>query len=141
MQGGEIGPQGETVILSLRPALLFLLSLAMLALGCGAVRAQGIATDKELVVATKESPPFAMKQPDGSWGGISIELWRRIADRAHLKFRLVETESVQDLLDGVAKGAFDAGVAAVARDRRACAQRRFHSTFLQHRAQDCGADQ
>jgi polar amino acid transport system substrate-binding protein len=101
------------VILSLRPVLLFLLSLAMLALGCSAVRAQGTASDKELVVATKEAPPFAMKQPDGSWGGISIELWRRIADRAHLKFRLVETDSVQDLLDGVAKGTFDAGVAAV----------------------------
>jgi polar amino acid transport system substrate-binding protein len=101
------------VIPSLRPALLYLLSLAMLALSCSVVRAQGMAPDRELVVATKEAPPFAMKQPDGSWGGISIELWRRIADRAHLHFRLVETTSVQDLLDGVAKGAFDAGVAAV----------------------------
>ncbi|WP_454624927.1 hypothetical protein [Bradyrhizobium cenepequi] len=71
--------------------------LAILALGCSAVRAQGVAPDKELVVATKEAPPFAMKQPDGSWGGISIELWRRIADGAHLHFRLVETQSVQDL--------------------------------------------
>jgi polar amino acid transport system substrate-binding protein len=105
--------QGEPVILSLRPALLLFLSLAMLALGCSSDRAQGLAPDKELVVATKEAPPFAMKQADGSWGGISIELWRRIADGAHLRFRLVETQSVQDMLDGVAKGEFDAGVAAV----------------------------
>ncbi|KWV57074.1 amino acid ABC transporter substrate-binding protein [Bradyrhizobium macuxiense] len=91
-----------------------LVSLAVLAFGCGGLHAQGApAPDKELIVATKEAPPFAMKQPDGSWSGISIALWRKIADRAHLRFHLVETESVPDLLDGVANGRFDAGVAAV----------------------------
>ena len=29
---------------------------------------------KSLVVATKVSPPFAIKEPDGRWTGISIEL-------------------------------------------------------------------
>ena len=38
--------------------------------------------DKELVIGTKEAPPFAMKQPDGSWRGISIDLWRRVAERS-----------------------------------------------------------
>jgi polar amino acid transport system substrate-binding protein len=105
--------QGEPAISSLRPLLLCVLSLAVLALDCNAVRAQGTVPDRELVVATKEAPPFAMKQPDGSWSGISIELWRKIAAGAHLRFRLVETQNVQDLLDDVAKGTLDAGVAAV----------------------------
>lgn len=98
-----------------RPALLLcLVSLTMLAFGGSSVRAQGAAApDRELVVATKEAPPFAMKQPDGNWSGISIALWRRIADQAHLRFRLVETQTVPELLDGVANGGFDAGVAAV----------------------------
>ncbi|WP_225705213.1 transporter substrate-binding domain-containing protein [Bradyrhizobium cenepequi] len=113
--------------------MIYLLSLAIL-LVCSAVRAQGVAPDKELVVATKEAPPFAMKQPDGNWGGISIELWRRIADDAHLRFRLVETPSVQDLLDGVAKGDFDAGVAAVtvtaARARNVDFTQPFYNTGL-----------
>ncbi|MGV7217509.1 transporter substrate-binding domain-containing protein [Bradyrhizobium sp. UFLA05-112] len=87
--------------------------LALLALSSSLVRAQGLAPDRELVVATKEAAPFAMKQTDGNWGGISIELWKRIADGAHLHFRVVETQSVQDLLDGVAKGNFDVGVAAI----------------------------
>lgn len=65
------------------------------------------------MVATKEAPPFAMKRPDGSWGGLSIGLWKRIADGAHRHFRLVEAQNVQDLLDGVANGKFDVGVAAV----------------------------
>ncbi|MEH2589110.1 transporter substrate-binding domain-containing protein [Bradyrhizobium sp. AZCC 1721] len=107
------GSQGEPAISSLRPVLLCLLLLAALALGCGAVRAQGTIPDRELVVATKEAPPFAMKQPDGNWSGISIELWRKIAAGAHLRFRLVETQNVQDLLDEIAKGTLDAGVAAV----------------------------
>jgi polar amino acid transport system substrate-binding protein len=34
---------------------------------------------RELVIATKEAPPFVIKRKDGSWSGISIELWRRIA--------------------------------------------------------------
>ena len=36
--------------------------------------------DRELVIGTKEAPPFAMKAADGAWQGISIDLWRRIAD-------------------------------------------------------------
>jgi ABC-type amino acid transport substrate-binding protein len=34
----------------------------------------------KLVVGTKHSPPFAIKNPDGEWTGISIELWRHLAD-------------------------------------------------------------
>ena len=39
------------------------------------------AVKKKLVVGTKETPPFAMKDADGNWTGISIDLWRQIADR------------------------------------------------------------
>jgi len=34
---------------------------------------------RELVVVTKDAPPFAIKSDDGSWSGISIDLWREIA--------------------------------------------------------------
>ncbi len=67
---------------------------------------------RELVIATKQTPPFAMKNADGQWYGISIELWRRIADQLHLRYRFQETD-LKDLIDGVAAGRFDAGVAAV----------------------------
>jgi ABC-type amino acid transport substrate-binding protein len=108
--------------------------LAMLAHGCGVARAQDTTPGAELVVGTKEAPPFAIKQHDGSWSGISIELWRRIADKARLRFRLVETSSVQDLVDGVANGAFHVGVAAVtvtaARERRVDFTQPFYHTGL-----------
>ena len=123
------------MISSLRSAaILCFLPLAMLAAGCGVARAQGTAPDTELVVGTKEAPPFAIKQHDGSWGGISIELWKRIADETGLHFRLVEAGSVQDLLDGVANGTFNVGVAAVtvtaARERRVDFTQPFYHTGL-----------
>ena len=43
------------------------------------------AQQKELLVATKEAPPFSMKSDDGSWSGISITLWRDIAGELDLK--------------------------------------------------------
>src|SRR5262249_23700048 len=67
---------------------------------------------RELVIGTKVAPPFAMKAPDGSWHGISIDLWQRIAREAHLRFRLQET-TLEGLTDGVANGALDAAVAAL----------------------------
>lgn len=52
-------------------------ALATVTLACGHGHAQPAAIDPafgswELIVATKEAPPFAMKQPDGTWRGISI---------------------------------------------------------------------
>jgi ABC-type amino acid transport substrate-binding protein len=67
----------------------------------------------ELVVGTKEAPPFAIKNDRGEWSGISIELWRKLADQLKLRYRFVETSSVTALLDGLQGGSFDVAVAAI----------------------------
>jgi polar amino acid transport system substrate-binding protein len=67
----------------------------------------------ELVIGTKEAPPFAMKAIDGTWQGISIDLWRRIAGELQLHYRFVEEPDVQALIDGVATGKFDVAAAAL----------------------------
>jgi ABC-type amino acid transport substrate-binding protein len=69
--------------------------------------------DRELVVATKEAAPFAMKGPDGNWQGISIELWGRVADQLHLRYRFAEVATVQDLIAATSRGEVDAAVAAI----------------------------
>lgn len=74
---------------------------------------EGEAARTQLVVGTKQAPPFAMKDAQGNWQGISIELWHRVADRLGLQYRLVETDSVGSLLDGVRAGQFDIAVAAI----------------------------
>ena len=67
---------------------------------------------RELVIGTKEAPPFAMKDGSGEWHGISIDLWRRIADELHLRFQFEETD-LKGLIEGVTDKRFDAGVAAL----------------------------
>jgi polar amino acid transport system substrate-binding protein len=67
---------------------------------------------RELVVGTKVAPPFAMKAEDGTWRGISIDLWRRIASQTHLRYRFQET-TLNGLTEGVAEGSLDAAVAAL----------------------------
>jgi polar amino acid transport system substrate-binding protein len=68
---------------------------------------------RELVIGTKEAPPFSMKGPDGTWQGISIELWRRVAREHDLRFRFAEENNVQGLLEGIAAGKYDIVVAAM----------------------------
>jgi len=53
-----------------------------------------------------------MKGEDGTWRGISIDLWQRIACQMHLRFRFQET-TLSGLIDGVAVGTLDAAVAAL----------------------------
>ncbi|MEK1886655.1 MAG: transporter substrate-binding domain-containing protein [Phyllobacterium sp.] len=69
--------------------------------------------NRELVIGTKEAPPFAMKAPDGTWSGISIDLWRQITEKLGVKFRYVEEPSVQSLVTATARGDFDLSVAAI----------------------------
>src|ERR1700693_165678 len=96
-------------------------ALAVVALICaGPCRAHtgehpspAVSSQQEMVVGTKEAPPFAMKAADGSWSGISIDLWRRTADELHLRYRFAEEPNVQGLIDGVAAGRFDIAVAAL----------------------------
>jgi polar amino acid transport system substrate-binding protein len=75
-------------------------------------RAQTLPETRELVVGTKVAPPFAMRAEDGTWHGISIDLWRRIASQNNLRYRFQET-TLLGLTHGVADGSFDAAVAAL----------------------------
>lgn len=78
-----------------------------------AIAAERALPDRVLIVATKEAPPFAMKEPDGSWHGIGIELWRRIAGQLHLRYRFEEVRTVPELLKAAADGSADVAVAAI----------------------------
>lgn len=71
------------------------------------------AAKRELVIGTKQAPPFAIKDANGTWTGISIDLWQRIAEKEGLPYRLVEEPTVDALIDGAAAGRYDAAVAAL----------------------------
>ncbi len=67
---------------------------------------------RTLVIGTKVSPPFAMKGEDGTWTGLSIELWREIALDLHLEYRIEEFD-LPGLLAAVENGTVDVGVGAI----------------------------
>lgn len=101
----------------------------------GQVRATGgDFPDRELIVGTKEAAPFAMKDADGKWTGISIDLWQDIAQRLDLKFHLVEEPNVQALVEATARGDYDVSVAAItitaARERSVDFSQPFYDTGL-----------
>lgn len=41
-----------------------------------------------LVVGVVDSPPLAIHQPDGSWSGLAVELWGRIASHLGVQYEL-----------------------------------------------------
>ncbi|WP_245520847.1 MULTISPECIES: transporter substrate-binding domain-containing protein [unclassified Mesorhizobium] len=68
---------------------------------------------KDISVGMKVAPPFAFKLQDGTWSGLSIDLWQKIAGRLNLRFHYVEVPGVQDQIDGVVGGKFDVAMAAI----------------------------
>ncbi len=103
-------------MMRLSPMLAALTGTALIFAGpCRAQMAANadVSSQRELVIGTKEAPPFAMKAADGTWQGISIDLWRRVADQMHLHYRFAEEPDVQGLIDGVTAGKFDVAVAAL----------------------------
>ena len=76
-------------------------------------RAQSAApASREIVVATKDAPPFAMKTADGAWTGIGVELWNRIGEKLGLRTTYREYPTVPEMLAAVSSG--EAGVAVAA---------------------------
>ncbi len=71
------------------------------------------ATTETLVVGTREAPPFAIKNADGSWSGLSIDLWNRVAEEIGVTTEWQEMGAPETLLDGVADGSLDASIAAI----------------------------
>jgi ABC-type amino acid transport substrate-binding protein len=67
---------------------------------------------RELIVATKEAPPFALKAADGRWTGLSIELWERLAAELNLEFAYREMP-LPEMLTEVEHDKVDAAVSAL----------------------------
>ncbi len=61
----------------------------------------------KLVVGTVPIAPFIIKNTDGTWGGISIDLWAKVAGRLGLDYEIREL-AIKDLADPAKLAALDA---------------------------------
>lgn len=66
----------------------------------------------QMVIATREVPPFAMRDAQGQWHGLSIELWRALASELGLAYRFREME-LKAMLEAVERREVDAAVAGL----------------------------
>jgi polar amino acid transport system substrate-binding protein len=54
---------------------------------------------KKLVVGTHHLPPFIVKNDDGTWSGISMDVWRKVAEKLKLDYEIRDL-SVAELIEG-----------------------------------------
>ena len=68
--------------------------------------------EQTLLIATKEAPPFAMRDSDGSWHGVSIELWDHVAAQLGVAYAFRELP-LDEMLPSVQRGEVALAVAAL----------------------------
>lgn len=90
----------------LRSAFFVMLLLATLPL------LKSAEEESPLRVGIHEKPPYAVKNPDGSWTGLAPSLWQGISNATGLKFEFIELP-YEDLIQQVADGKLDAAVGEI----------------------------
>ncbi len=101
------------------------------------------AARQALRVAISEVPPFVIHEPDGSWRGISIDLWREVAKTLGYEFQLLPMP-FKDVLPSLEAGKVDVVVGALTvtadREARVDFTHAFYQTGLAIAVRQQGAD-
>ncbi len=85
------------------------LALLLCATGAGADGPPGA----PLRVAVYDVPPYGSVAPDGSIGGASVDLWRRVAEALGREYRFVPVSKMEAILEGLERNGFDAAIGAI----------------------------
>ena len=98
----------RTVFLaSPRATFIALLTLPLVALSSADALAESSVETQTLRVGVFDAPPFSMKNEEGDWEGLSVELWESIARHQGWAYELREYDSLALLLKGVQAGEVD----------------------------------
>ena len=66
-----------------------------------------------LRIAVYDVPPYAYVDSDGSISGVSVDLWRRVAEQMEWPFKLIPVADMESILSGLEQGRFDAAIGAI----------------------------
>jgi polar amino acid transport system substrate-binding protein len=66
-----------------------------------------------LRVAVYDVPPYGYVDSDGSISGVSVDLWRRVAEQMEWSFHLIPVSDMESILSGLEQGRFDAAIGAI----------------------------
>lgn len=64
---------------------------------------------QELVIGVKETPPFVIQNEDGSYSGLSVDLWNSVANELDVSFRYKSME-LPELLAGLESNKIDVSI-------------------------------
>lgn len=87
----------------IRPFFLLLVNLLFYSIILSKV------TDDKIIVGTKIAEPFVIQSSDGSWNGISFELWNNIAKDLNIEYE-VRSYNLENLIKAVANNKIDIAV-------------------------------
>ena len=82
---------------------LLAMLLAMLVMNTPSWAAEPTESEAVQIVGLVPAPPFAMKDSEGNWEGIAVDLWRHVAHDLGLRFELQEM-AIPDLVAGLQQG-------------------------------------
>ncbi len=66
-----------------------------------------------LRIAVYDVPPYGYVDTDGSISGVSVDLWRRVAEQMEWTFKLIPVSDMETILAGLEQGRFDAAIGAI----------------------------
>jgi polar amino acid transport system substrate-binding protein len=66
-----------------------------------------------LRIAVYDVPPYGYVDTDGSISGVSVDLWRRVAEQMERQFKLIPVSDMESILEGLEQGRFDAAIGAI----------------------------
>ncbi len=90
----------------------FCVGICLAAGTAGACRAEQRDTET-LRVAVYDVPPYGYVEADGSMAGVSVDLWRRVAEQMEWPFKLIPVSDMETILGGLEHGRFDAAIGAI----------------------------
>jgi polar amino acid transport system substrate-binding protein len=66
-----------------------------------------------LRVAVYDLPPYGAVGSDGALSGVSVDLWRRVAEELEWEYKLTPVSQMESIISGLEQGRFDAAIGAV----------------------------
>ena len=104
----------ERIRMSLLRLLLVLVALgAFLASPRDCTLAAELHPTAALKVAVYDLLPYGTAESDGALSGVSVDLWRRVAEELQWEYKLIPVSQMESTLSGLEKGCFDAAIGAI----------------------------
>ena len=93
-------------------SLFLVLLLSMQSASALGPEVAGQPVRQKLIVGVMSTPPYSMKDEDGNWSGITVDLWKEIATAIDVDYQFKEVD-LKGLLSGLEDGTIDVGASGV----------------------------